>query len=42
MDKYIGYNIDKNICQILSGKYIQKILDNAKQTAADALKTASK
>ena len=34
----MGRNISKN----LSGKYIQKFLDHAKQSATDALKTSSK
>ena len=38
MGKIIGKNISKN----LSGKYSQKLLDHAKQSATDALKTASK
>ena len=36
--KYIGKNISRN----LSGKYSQKLLDHAKQSATDAFKTASK
>ena len=35
-------NIGKNIMKSLSGKYRQKLLDHAKQSATDALKTASK
>ena len=35
-------NIGKNIMKNLSGKYRQKLLDHAKQSATDALKTASK
>ena len=35
---FIGENIIKN----LSGKYSQNFLDNAKQSAADTLKAASK
>ena len=31
-----------NISKILSGKYSQKLLDSAKKSGADALKTASK
>ena len=34
----MGKNIGKNISKILSGKYSQKLLDHAKQSAADALK----
>ena len=40
--KLMGKNIDKNICKNLSGKYNQKILDHARQSATDALKTTSK
>ena len=39
--KNMGKNIGKNICKNLSSKYIQKRLDYAKQSATDALKTAS-
>ena len=39
-------NVDKNICKNirknLHGKYRHKLLDHAKQSAADALKTTSK
>ena len=35
-------NIGKNICQFLSGKQSLKLLDHPKQTATDAVKTASK
>ena len=35
-------NVDKNISKNLSGKYSQKPLDHAKQSAIDALKTTSK
>ena len=35
-------NICKNISKNLNGKYSQKLLDHAKQSATDALKTASK
>ena len=35
-------NMGKNIIQQLSCKYSQKLLDHAKQCAADALKTTSK
>ena len=38
MDK----NIDENISQNLSIKYIQNLLDHAKQSATHALKTSSK
>ena len=34
--------IDKSKIKNLSGKYSQKLLDHAKQSAADPLKTASK
>ena len=40
--KNIGKNIGKNISKNLNGKYSQKRLDHAKQTATDAIKTASK
>ena len=47
--KNIGKNIDKNISKNLRGKYIpgmfamrQKLLDHAKLSAFDALKTAAK
>ena len=38
----MGKNIDKNVSQILSGKYSQKLLDHVKQSAIDALRTTSK
>ena len=38
MDENIGKNISKN----LSSKYSQKLLDHAKKSATDALKTSSK
>ena len=38
----MGKNICKNISKNLSGKYTQKRLDHAKQSATDMLKTASK
>ena len=38
MSKIIGKNVSKNV----SSKYGQKPLDHAKQSATDALKTASK
>ena len=34
--------ISKNISKNLSGKYSQNLLDHARQSAADALKTTSK
>ena len=40
--KNIGKNISRNISKNLSCKYSQKILDHTKQSATDALKTASK
>ena len=40
--KNMGRNIAKNISKNLSSKYSQKLLDHAKQSATDALKTASK
>ena len=40
--KIMGKNIGKNISESLSGKYSQKRLDHAKQSATDALKTTSK
>ena len=38
IDKDTGKNVSKN----LSGKYSQKLVDHAKQSATDAFKTASK
>ena len=38
----MGRNIGKDISKNLSSKYSQKLFDHAKQTATDALKTASK
>ena len=38
----MGRNIGKNISKNLSSKYSQKLLDHAKQSATDALKTGSK
>ena len=38
----MGKNMVRNVSKILSGKYIQKFVDHAKQSATDALKTASK
>ena len=35
-------NIGENISKNLKGKYSQKLIDHAKQSAADAFKTASK
>ena len=35
-------NIDKNISKFLSSKCSQNLLDHAKQSATDALKTVSK
>ena len=40
--KKMGKNIGKNISKNWSHKYSQKILDHAKQSAPDALKTISK
>ena len=40
--KSISKSIGKNISKNLNGKYNQKRLDHAKQSAIDALKTASK
>ena len=40
--KNMGKNIGKNISKGLSGKYSQKLLDHAKQSATDALKNFSK
>ena len=37
-----GKSISENIRKCLSGKYSQKLLDHAKQSATDALKTSSK
>ena len=38
VDKYIVKNTNK----IASGKYSQKLLDHAKESATDAIKTSSK
>ena len=38
----MGKSISKNINKILSGRCSQKLLDHAKQSSADALKTSSK
>ena len=35
-------NMGRNISKNVSSKYSQKLLDHAKQSATDALKTASK
>ena len=35
--KNMGKNISKNISKILSGKYGQKLLDHAKQSATDSI-----
>ena len=40
--KNMGKNIGKNISKNLSGKYSQKLLDQVKQSATNAFKTASK
>ena len=40
--KNMGRNIGKNIRKNLSSKYSQKLLDHAKQSTLDALKTSSK
>ena len=40
--KNINKNIGKNISKNVSSKFSQKLFDNAKQSAIDALKTASK
>ena len=40
--KNMGKNIVKNISKSLSSEYGQKLLDHAKQSAADAFKTDSK
>ena len=38
----VSKNIDKNISKILSGKYNQKLLGHAEQSATDTFKVASK
>ena len=38
----VARNKGKNISKNVSSKYSQKLLDHAKQSATDALKTASK
>ena len=40
--KNMSKNIGKNTSKYLIGKYGQKLLDHAKQSAIDALKTSSK
>ena len=40
--KNMDKNISKNIRKDLSSKYNQKLLDHAKKSAADAIKTSSK
>ena len=40
--KKMGKNIGKNIPKNLNGKYSQKLLDHAKQSAIDPFKTGSK
>ena len=40
--KRMGRNIGKYISKNVSSKYTQKLLDHAKQSATDALKTASR
>ena len=40
--KNMSRNIGKNVSKNLSSKYSQKLLDHAKQSATDALETASK
>ena len=40
--KNMGKKIGKTISKNLGSKYCQKLLDHAKQSATDALKTASK
>ena len=37
--KNMGKNIGKNTSKNLRGKYCQKLLDHAKKSATDALKT---
>ena len=39
--KNMGKNMGKNIGKDLSGKYSQKLLDHAKKSATDTLKTTS-
>ena len=40
--KNMGQHFGKNVSKNLSSKYGQKLLDHAKQSATDALKTTSK
>ena len=40
--KNMGKNIAKNISKNLSSKYSQKLLDHAKQSPTDGIKTSSK
>ena len=40
--KNMDKNISKNIRKDLSSKYNQKLLDHAKKSATDAIKTSSK
>ena len=40
--KNMGKKIDKNTGKNVSGKYSQKLLDHAKKSATDVLKTYSK
>ena len=40
--KNIGKDIGKNISKNLKGKYSQKLLDHAKQSATDGLETITK
>ena len=40
--KNMSKNIGKNICKILTSKHSQKVVDHAKQSTTDALKTAPK
>ena len=40
--KNMGKNIGQEKCKSLNSKYSQKLLDRAKQSATDALKTSSK
>ena len=40
--KNMGKNTGKNISKNLSYKYIQKLLDHAKKSATEAIKTSSK
>ena len=39
--KNMGKNIGRNISKNLRGKYSQKLLDHAKYSATDALKTTA-